>query len=126
LTLRELEEELHRAGGAASLTVAARVVEQALPEFYAAGWCRDGERWNQLVPERDYLAGNLWPKHARAAARVDDPQAQLQARKLIEVIEPAVLDDITGVSPRQGWVPLELVQDWLSQHLNQFYNPVRL
>ncbi len=126
LTVRQLGEALAAAGGAASLTVAARMVDRALPDLHAAGWCLDGEGWDQLVPERDYLTGHLWPKHARAAARVDDAQAAAQARKLIEKIQPVVLDDIGGVSPRQGWVPLDLVSAWVSESLNQYYGAVRL
>jgi superfamily II DNA or RNA helicase/predicted RNA methylase len=126
LTVRELGEALNAVGGAPSLTAAARVVENALPALHAAGWCRDGDAWDLLVPERDYLTGHLWPKHQRAAARVDDPQAAVQARRLLEVIAPAVLDDIGGVSPRQGWVPLDLVSAWLNETLNSHYGNVRL
>jgi hypothetical protein len=49
-----------------------------------------------------------------------------QARKLVEVIQPAVLDDIGGVSPRQCWVPLDLAQGWLTETLNAHYGQVRL
>jgi hypothetical protein len=126
LTVRQLGEALAAAGGAASLTVAARLVERALPDLHAAGWCLDGEGWDQLVPERDYLTGHLWPKHTRAAARVDDAQAAAQARKLVEKIQPVVLDDIGGVSPRQGWVSLDLVSAWVSESLNHYYGAVRL
>ena len=48
----------------------------------------------------------------------------LAARRLIEVIQPAVLDDIGGVSPRQGWIPLELVRDWMTATLNEHYGAV--
>ncbi len=81
------------------------------------------------MPERDYLTGHLWPKHDRAVALVDKhaPANVLRngrlfdvvpgrrhppgpgRRRLIEVIQPAVLDDIGGVSARQGWIPLDLV-----------------
>jgi superfamily II DNA or RNA helicase len=102
------------------------LVSRHLPELLEAGWCLDGERWDELVPERDYLVGNLWPRLDRARARPDDPQAGLQARKLLEVIRPAVLDDIQGVSPRQGWVPLALVSGWLADTLNHAYGGVAL
>jgi superfamily II DNA or RNA helicase len=103
-----------------------KVVSQRLPELLEAGWCLDGERWDELVPERDYLVGHLWPRYDRAVGRTDDPQAALQARKLLETIRPAVLEDIHGVSPRQGWVPLDLVSTWLAETLNHHYGAVRL
>ena len=91
-----------------------------LPGLLDAGWCLDGDAWDELVPERDYLTGHLWPKHQRAVllSEKHEPKRVLkndavwgvvpverittQARRLIETIAPAVLDDITGVSPRQG------------------------
>jgi hypothetical protein len=53
----------------------------------------------------------------RAAAQLERLQATLQ---------PAVFEDIEGVSPRQGWVPLELVEAWLNEALNAHYGRVRL
>jgi hypothetical protein len=115
-----------------------------LPGLMDAGWCLDGDAWDELVPERDYLTGHLWPKHQRAVALSEkhEPKRVLQngavwgvvpveriatqARRLIETIAPALLDDITGVSPRQGWVPLDLVSSWLSEALNPHYGAVRL
>ncbi|MEZ5333597.1 MAG: SNF2-related protein [Thermoanaerobaculia bacterium] len=95
-------------------------------DLVAAGWCLDGEKWDDLVPERDYYVGNLWPKHDRAVAREFGTVAQAQARRLLEVIQPAVLEDIQGVSPRQGWVPLQLVAAWMSEALNRHYGAVQL
>ena len=82
--------------------------------LFAAGWCEDTP--GELVPERDYYTGDLWPKYDRARARADqgDQQAAVQARKLLDVIKPALFDEIEGVSPRQGWVPLELVAEWVA------------
>jgi superfamily II DNA or RNA helicase len=102
------------------------LVRRRLSELLEAGWCLEGERWEELLPERDYLVGNLWPRYDRALARADDPQAVLQARKLLEVIRPVVLEDIQGVSPRQGWVPLDLVSGWLAATLNHAYGGVEL
>jgi superfamily II DNA or RNA helicase len=104
----------------------AKAVRRRLPELLEAGWCLDGDRWDELLPERDYLVGNLWPRYDRAVARADDTQAASQARKLLEVIRPAVLDDIQGVSPRQGWAPLDLVSGWLGETLNRHYGAVQL
>jgi hypothetical protein len=98
-------------------------VRRRLSELFEVGWCLDGK---ELVPERDYLVGHLWPRYDRAVALADDVQAAVQARKLLEVIQPAVLDDIQGVSPRQGWVPLELVSAWLGETLNHHYGAVQL
>ncbi len=108
----------------------------------AGGWCLDGESWTELVPPDVYYTGDLWPKHDRAAARakreatqlsphmpaeVVQAQATLQTRKLLETIAPAVFDDIDGVSPRQGWVPLDLTAAWMNDALKKYsYDPVVL
>ena len=113
----------HREQGG-KLETEAEVVE-ALTD---AGWAVDGESWDQLMPMAEYLSGHLWPRYDRARARAEqgDGQAELQARKLVEAIAPAVFDDIDGISPRQGWVPLDMVQDWLSETLNSRYGSVDL
>jgi len=109
-------------GGALRSTAAVR---DAMVE---AGWALDGEEWNQLLPMDDYLSGHLWPRHdrARARARAGDGVATTQTRRLIETIAPAVFDDIDGVSPRQGWVPLDLVAGWMTETLNARYGEVAL
>jgi hypothetical protein len=38
----------------------------------------------------------------------------------------AVFEDIRDVSPRQGWVPTDLVSAWVSEALNPRYEPVTL
>jgi hypothetical protein len=53
-------------------------VTRRLPELLDAGWCLDGDAWDELVPERDYLTGHLWPKHDRAVALVE---ARARARR---------------------------------------------
>ena len=94
--------------------------EQLLPRLLRAGWFLDGDGWNDLVPASHYLSGHLWPKYDRAAARAinGDLQAAAQAKRLLEVIQPAVYEDVDGVSPRQGWLPLELVAGWMAESLN--------
>ena len=89
-------------------------VGDALPRLFAAGWAEDEP--GQIVPPEVYYTGNLWPKFDRAKARADagDKQGAVQAERLMEQIKPAMFDDIGGVSPQQGWVPLELVQGWVS------------
>ncbi|MBL8616687.1 MAG: DEAD/DEAH box helicase family protein [Deltaproteobacteria bacterium] len=107
-----------------------------LPELLDAGWCLDGEGWEELVPAAAYLTGNLWPKLDRAdlairAGKDPHPSTPLarieeQARKLREALQPAVLDDIEGVLARQGWMPLHLVAQWLTETLNAHFGPVSL
>ena len=143
LTIRELADALVEQSGHAQEHAQTAVVRR-LSDLLDVGWCLDGDGWDELVPERDYLTGHLWPKHARAVALAEKQEPArvvpgglvwgvvpldriaTQARKLVEVIQPAVLDDIGGVSPRQGWVPLDLVQGWLNETLNGHYGHVRL
>ena len=93
---------------------------QAVQRLLRAGWFLDGDGWDQLVPASHYLSGHLWPKYDRAAARANDGdvRAAAQAKRLIEVIAPAVYEDVDGVSARQGWVPLDLVAAWMAESLN--------
>jgi superfamily II DNA or RNA helicase/predicted RNA methylase len=89
--------------------------EVARTRLFAAGWCLDGESFDQLVPADVYLTGSLWPKLDRVSARTDDPQAKAQAQRLLDTIKPALFDDIDGVSARQGWVPLGMVTEWVHE-----------
>ncbi len=87
----------------------------ALEALRAAGWCRDGDAWDQLVPGPHYYSGYLWPKHDRAAARVDDAQAQAQAERLRDLIGFRPGSSVAKDSaPVDSWLPLDLVQDWAS------------
>jgi superfamily II DNA or RNA helicase len=88
--------------------------DQARAKVLAAGWCLDGPDFDQLVPGDVYLTGALWPKMDRAMARPNDAQAKAQVQRLLDAIKPAIFDDIEGVSARQGWVPLELVTEWVN------------
>jgi hypothetical protein len=102
--------------------------DTALTRLFKAGWFLDGDGWDRLIPSDHYLTGHLWPRFDRAAerARNGDAQAQVQAKKLLDTIRPAVFDDIDGVSARQGWVPLDLVEGWFADTLNARYGAVKL
>jgi len=142
VALAEWVYRTHRSCTLAELAVAwpgtggTSVVQRRLPELLDAGWCLDADAWDQLVPMADYLSGNLWPKLDRAEAllatnrsphaSIDLDRIEVQAHKLRDTIQPAVLDDIEGISPRQGWIPLSLVADWMSTSLNQYYGKVEL
>ncbi len=121
LTLGELADFHRKVGGR---TQRKRI--QAL--LHKAGWALDGDSWDRLVPAEHYYTGHLWPKVERAKkhAAKGDAQATAQAKKLLAAIGQAVFEDIDGVSPRQGWIPLELVSQWLSQSLNRHYGDVVL
>ena len=88
--------------------------DQVRAKVVAGGWCVDGDGWDELFPAEVYLSGSLWPKMDRAMARPDDAQAKAQVRRLLDVIKPAIFDDIEGVSARQGWLPLDLVAQWVN------------
>ena len=116
LTVRELHQRL---GSPRSSR------DRLVQKLVTAGWAVDGE---QLAPMEDYLTGHLWPKLDRALerGRQGDGVASAQARRLLEAIAPAVFEDIEGISPRQGWVPLSLVAGWMSEALNGRYGEVKL
>lgn len=101
----------------------------ALETVLAKEWNRDGDAWDELLPLDAYLTGSdLWARHDRAAARAvaGDEQAKVQVRRLLEAIRPATFEDLTEVSPRFGYVPLELVSGWISETMNARYGPVSL
>ncbi|MBL9102747.1 MAG: hypothetical protein JNL82_17505 [Myxococcales bacterium] len=99
----------------------------ALAAVLGAGWCLDGEGWDELVPGADYVTGRLWPRYDLAAARAaSDPQAARQLQRLQTAMNLAVFEDIRDVSPRQGWVPLDLVSTWLGEGPNREYGPAPL
>jgi superfamily II DNA or RNA helicase len=86
----------------------------------SAGWCLDGDQWNELVPRAVYLTGELWPKYDRAASRPpEDIQAANQARELLDAIQPAVFEDIDNMSPRDSWIPLEIIAAWMRDSVNR-------
>jgi hypothetical protein len=126
ITARELLAFHRQQGG--KLTRETDVVEALTDEGWAVDWLDSRNTTVNLLPMPDYLSGHLWPRWARAQGRAQkgDGQAATQARQLVEVIAPAVFDDIEGVSPRQGWVPLDLVEGWLSEQLNARYGDVKL
>lgn len=100
-----------------------------LHELLDAGWCADGNELDLLMPETDYLTGQLWPRYDRLREMIDRgasevhglplERIELQARRLLQTIKPAVFDDIGGVSPRQGWVPIDLIGAWMTEVLNR-------
>jgi hypothetical protein len=101
----------------------------ALETVLAKEWNRDGDAWDELLPPDAYLTGSdLWARHDRAAARAaaGDEQAKVQVRRLLEAIRPATFEDLTEVSPRFGYVPLDLVSGWISETMNARYGPVSL
>ncbi len=120
LTLGELET-FHRAQGGSLER------DDILTRLLAAEWNLDGDDWDELFPSRAYLGGMLWPRYDRAAARAaTDPQAVVQMRRLESVMDLAVFEDVRDISPRQGWIPSQLVSAWLTDTLNRRYGAIEL
>ena len=89
------------------------VADTDVGKLFAAGWAEDEP--GELVPPDVYFSGDLWPKYDRARVRAEDGsvQAGAQLTQLLALIKPALFDDIGGVSPQQGWIPLHLVEGWI-------------
>ena len=100
----------------------------------SSGWCLDGEQWNQLVYHTIYYTGDLWPKVDRCVKRgLTDPQAALQHKTLMGLIQPSLYEDIVqaGITPRDSWIPVELLEKWINKRLASpsgiiYHGPVRL
>lgn len=86
------------------------------------GWCIPYERsTGLLVPPEDYLTGYLWPRYDAALTAsgekgFEGKLAKQQADRILDTIAPLMFEDIDNVDPRMGWVPLELVAEWLGSH----------
>ena len=69
-----------------------------------------------LMPMRDYLTGNLWPRFDRLKDLADTQIGKRQRVRLLEAIQPAVFEDIVdGISPRDGWLPRGAISGWLTE-----------
>lgn len=80
----------------------------AIP-FHLNGW------EDRLEPLGEYLYGNLWPK-VDACGSVMGTWATLAGRQkaaLLGVIKPVEFSDIADLDPRMGWIPLDLVSQWI-------------
>ncbi|MEZ4383381.1 MAG: SNF2-related protein [Nannocystaceae bacterium] len=131
---------------------------EALERLFRADWCVDGGDLGELIPLRDYVTGDLWPKldrldfflggapqvehiglageHAgspslrgpRGDRPKDIPVAQLesQRKRLLLAIHPVEFEDIGEVSPGDGYVPLDLISAWVSEHVNGHFGAVAL
>jgi len=93
-----------------------------------AGWAWDGDNWDELVPPEIYYTGALWPKMDRAMAAVGKnlPFAQNQVDKLLDVIKPAMFEDLDAIQVRDGWIVLDLVAEWFNATQPNYYDPIRL
>lgn len=88
--------------------------ERASDLLLRAGWCLDGDTWEEIHPEGAYYTGLLWPKLDRATARLSDPQAQAQAKRLRAAIGWRPGPDIVAeCQPTDTWLPTTLVEAWL-------------
>ena len=147
ITLQELLAFHHELGGSTSNG-------DALARLFAAEWCLDGEALRELVPLRDYVTGELWRKLDRvelflkgarssgdfddvfALAKLSDPgeslepapveQLQLQVQRLLAALRPLEFEDIGGVSPGDGFIPLRMLSEWASEAINGDLGAIRL
>lgn len=116
VTLRSLTA-FHRSLGGA---LGAVEIDRAMRE---ADWFidPDGEP-DMLLPAERYLTGMLWPRVDRVDSRIADLRNKggqterwdAQRRRLIAAIAPVVFDEIDGVSPRQAWIPMSLINEWIA------------
>ncbi len=84
----------------------------------AASWCWDGTETaskERLTPKEDYVTGDLWRRFEIVAEHLgDDPQWQRQHNWLNEAINPASWAEINDPQPSQGWIPIEVVEEWVT------------
>lgn len=93
--------------------------DEVVRRMTAAGWCLDGEQWDEFVPAEHYYTGSLWPKVDRARSRMDqgDETASRQNRKLLDTLGSVTLDEVQELTPQAAWIPLDIVARWLTEEV---------
>lgn len=76
-----------------------------------AGWnvCRDGE----MLPDDVFYTGDLWAKLDNLRG-VETDKARVQTARLRKLIAAVPVEDIAELSPRAGWMPVEIIAGWLT------------
>ncbi len=111
LTIDELGQAHLERGGS-------RPKEELLRDLLAtARWFRASNSWRSLEPGEIYLSGDLWPKYDLLQGD-DDPQALVQAQRLLAAIEPRIFEDLQDLSPQLGWIPRETIAAWIGASIN--------
>jgi len=96
--------------------------DDVMQVLFDAGWNLAGPKLRHLVPLRDYITGDVGGRRIELQLKLDSghdapaellPQLLKQRQRLDDALSPSEFSDIRGVSPRQGWIPLELIADWL-------------
>ncbi|MGB1016754.1 MAG: Eco57I restriction-modification methylase domain-containing protein, partial [Nannocystaceae bacterium] len=83
------------------------------------GWVLVGE--NELQPDDVFFSGDLW-------ARLDmlDPTAgeiqREQIERLHRLIAAVPLEDIDELTPRAGWMPVEILTHWLNEVIDRDFS----
>ena len=86
---------------------------ELLDQLLPAGWCLTGPKFAWLEPETLYYTGNLWRKLDQTKDQ-DHPQLKRQYDRLVGLVKPAILEDLLeALSPRETWLPIEVVSEWL-------------
>lgn len=104
-------------------------VRGALSALTKKGWALDPieggadyERW-LLMPDKDYFTGYLWPRVDRLQKLPEGAHTMWvkdQEQRLLDTIGSEALDEIDH-DPRHGWVPRELVGQWLVEKVAGSY-----
>ena len=121
LTLGELADWHRAQGGTLSL-------DEIRTSLLAAEWAYDylpdattsADESLRVMPGRDYYSGDLWPRYdaAQARASLGDEIAVQQASRLLAAIAPVTFAEIDQIEPRLGWIPVEILSDFVSEYTN--------
>ena len=98
------------------------------------GWGLDADS-GALVPPSVAWFGALWPKYdaSVAAASKRSPvravqdaawaaTMRAQAARLLELIAPVKYSGVGSISPLLGWIPVELIEGWLTAETNEVFS----
>jgi hypothetical protein len=99
--------------------------------LFRGDWCADGPGLQQMVPLADYLTGDLWPKvqhleDALSSAPIEPVQIARQRDRLYAAIQPQIFEDLGAVSPTDGYIPLPLLAQFISEEINLPFPAVTL
>lgn len=91
--------------------------DEAESELVKAGWAKDFDEPPVWMSADSYFSGAIMPRYRRALAQAKSSTiAAAQTARLRELVRFARITEMDP-SPRLGWIPMELLREWMSTYL---------
>jgi superfamily II DNA or RNA helicase len=94
-----------------------------LDRLFRADWNLDGDGLREIMPLGEYVTGDLWQRidaldAAANTGAFDRLQLSRQRDRLIAALGLVEFDDLSELSPADGYIPLDLLSDFASEVIN--------